>query len=81
MTCTLDAHLILPSGTWQGALKLAMDQDQEVRLAAVRVLAKVAPTQDRESADVLLHLVLTDMNEGAHVQPRKHRVLVDHCYP
>ena len=42
-----------------------MDEDDEVRLAAVRVLAKVAPTQDRESADVLLHLILTDMNEGA----------------
>jgi hypothetical protein len=42
-----------------------MDEDDEVRLAAVRVLAKVAPTQDRESADVLLHLILTDMSEGA----------------
>lgn len=56
-----EVHLIAAR---QGALKLAGDENEEVRSAAVRVIAKLAPTGDVGAIEILLQLMLKDESEG-----------------
>lgn len=49
---------------FQAAMQLTHDEEEDVRTAALRVVAKLAPTGDSLAVEKLLHTLLTDDSEG-----------------